>query len=88
MSSWIWNLFRKRHRRVPKAAPPPVRVLARDYERLCGEVCDAIRRSERPQKYYYLSLGMSRSTWHRRLRAGRWTLAELGQLMGLLGMEA
>lgn len=63
------------------------RALLRDYERICEEVCDAIRRSEKPQKYYYLTLGMSRTTFHRRMRRERWELAELAALLRMVDGE-
>jgi hypothetical protein len=59
--------------------------MLREYDALCAGVCRAIRRSGQPQKYYYLTLGISRTTFHRRMRDERWTLEELRQLLEMVG---
>ena len=61
--------------------------MIRDYEAICTRVCQAIRRSDRPQKYFYLSLGISRTTFHRRMRDERWQLDELAHLLRMVEEE-
>ena len=59
--------------------------LIRAYENICASTSQQIRASGRVQKYFYLSMGMSRSTFERRMRTNAWTLKELWMLAGLLG---
>ena len=61
-----------------------VREMCETYEEVCEWLPGAIIRDGRPQRYYYERLGISRSTWHRRMRLGDWTMREIGVLVGLL----
>ena len=64
--------------------PLSVWELLKHYSQVCEAVCQAIRRSGQPQKVFYLELGMSRSTFDRRMRRQDWRPEELAVLLGLV----
>jgi hypothetical protein len=68
-----------------RADPPNWQILLDNYEQICSRTSQQILASGRVQKYFYLSLGMSRSTFERRLRSNDWRPQELRRLMELLG---
>ena len=70
--------------RLNPELPVSVWELLRHYSSVCEAVCDAIRRSGLPQKVFYLELGMSRSTFDRRMRRQDWRPEELEVLLRLV----
>lgn len=65
--------------------PDAVRYLLSHYTEICEQMTGAIRRDGRPQKVFYLALGMSRATFDRRMRRNDWRPEELGVLVGMVG---
>ena len=73
--------------RLDAELPVSVWELLRHYGSVCESVCDAIRRSGLPQKVFYLELGMSRSTFDRRMRRQDWRPEELEVLLRLVEVQ-